>query len=263
MEAETSNRPMYEVPVDDGAFRERYGDLAGMGQSAVIYSRDGVVAKVYRDHQPRTDAFMEAFHLAKVGDLGIPVPKVYGVETFQGRTVVLMDQVRGKALHELDGGDPERMGGSIDKVVEMQVAMHRTFVTNFVSLKADLGGKILSSPALSADEKDRLGAMLVDLPDGSVICHGDFHGGNILYDGATYKIIDWMEVTCGSPAGDACRTYMDYSMLWKDVAEQYLRKYCAASGLSRSDILAWLPVTAGSLYGYIAEAWRKELRPLF
>ncbi len=54
-------------------------------------------------------------------------------------------------------------------------------------------------------------------------CHGDFHGGNILFDGEKYIIIDWAEVACGAPAGDACRTYMDYYMGNREIAEAYLK----------------------------------------
>ena len=67
----------------------------------------------------------------------------------------------------------------------------------------------------------------------------------------------------GSPFGDACRTYMDYAMGRMDVAEWYLQKYCAASGLSRDEILAWLPVMAGSIYGYLSEEWKKQIRWMF
>ncbi|MFA5237730.1 MAG: aminoglycoside phosphotransferase family protein, partial [Methanoregula sp.] len=83
---------------DDGEFVKRYGGRIGAGQSAVIYARDGIVAKVYREGQPKKQVFQEAFTLAVVGDMGIPVPGVYGVETFLGRTTLLMDQVRGESL---------------------------------------------------------------------------------------------------------------------------------------------------------------------
>jgi aminoglycoside phosphotransferase (APT) family kinase protein len=117
--------------------------------------------------------------------------------------------------------------------------------------------------SLTPEEKERLTAMLAKLPEGIAICHGDFHGGNILFDGTTYTIIDWAEVACGAPAGDACRTYMDYYMGSREIAEAYLKKYCAASGLAREEILSWLPVTAGSIYGFMSDEWKKQIRHLF
>jgi hypothetical protein len=40
----------------------------------------------------------------------------------------------------------------------------------------------------------------------------------------------------------------------RDYAELYLERYCAASGAEREDILRWLPVQAGSLYGFIPDS---------
>ncbi len=248
---------------DDEKFKERYGELIGTGMSAVIYARNGIAAKVYRQGQPKRQVFQEAFTLAAVGDLGVPVPKVYAVETFRGRTALLMDQVKGVSLQEMSRRDPEKAMECLDKVVELQVAMHKVLSVDFRPLRMVLKGNIVASPGLSPEEKERLGALLSALPDEFVLCHGDFHGGNILSDGKSSVIIDWAEVACGAPAADACRSYMDYRIAQRDLAEAYLEKYCAATGRTREEILAWLPVMAGALYGYLTEQAKKIIRPLF
>lgn len=263
MADDKSDIPSYAKPVNDEEFRKRYGEQIGLGQSAVIYARDGVAAKVYRPTQPHYQPFMEAFYIALVGELGLPVPKIYGVETFLGQTSVIMDQVRGKSLLDIALEDPSKMESCLDKVVEMQIEMHKISAGVFRPLKMVLEANLAASPGLTPEEKERFTAMLTGLPDGLAICHGDFHGGNILFDGKSYQIIDWAEVACGAPAGDACRTYMDYYMGSKEIAEVYLNKYCAASGLTREEILAWLPVSVGSIYGFLSDEWKKQLRPLF
>ena len=263
MADEIRNTPLYAELPNDEEFRKRYGERVGLGQSAAVYARDGVAVKVYRENQPRTQAFMEAFYLAQVGDLGIPAPKVYGVETFQERTAVMMDQIWGQSLLDIMMADPGRTSECLDKVVDIQIAMHKVNVGVFRPLKMVLRTNISASPGLTPGEKDRLNAMLTELPEGLAICHGDFHGGNILFDGERYLIIDWAEVACGAPAGDACRTYMDYYMGNHEIAEAYLKKYCAASGLTREEILEWLPVTAGSIYGFMTDEWKKQIRHLF
>ena len=65
------------------------------------------------------------------------------------------------------------------------------------------------------------------------------------------------------PAADAARTYMDLLLGSREDAERYIAKYAAASGKTRDEILAWLPVVAGSMYGYFPEGLKKILRPLF
>jgi len=263
MADEKTTIPAYTVPKNDSEFQKRYGERVGLGQSAAVYAKNNIAAKVYRENQPHYQPFMEAFYIALVGELGLPVPKIYAVETFLNQTAVVMDQVKGKSLYDIATEDPSRLEETLDKVVEMQIAMHKVSAGVFRPLKMVLGANIAASPGLTPEEKDRLTADLARLPDGLSICHGDFHGGNILFDKKTYIIIDWAEVACGAPAGDACRTYMDYFMGSRDLAEAYLKKYTAASGLSRDEILAWLPVTAGSIYGFLSDEWKRQIRHMF
>ncbi|AGB02842.1 aminoglycoside phosphotransferase family protein [Methanoregula formicica] len=263
MAEEKTETPTHAPPKNNEEFKKRYGDLIGLGQSAAVYARNGIAAKVYRENQPHYQPFMEAFYIALVGEMNIPVPKIYAVESFLNQTAIVMDQVKGKSLYDIAIEDPSRIEETLDTVVEMQIGMHKVQIGVFRSLKNVLGANIAVSPGLTPDEKDRLNAMLAKLPDGLAICHGDFHGGNILFDGEKYIIIDWAEVACGAPAGDACRTYMDYYMGNREIAEAYLKKYCAASGLTSEEILAWLPVTAGSIYGFMTDEWKKQIRHLF
>ena len=248
----------------DEEFRKRYGELLGSGMSAVVYARDGIVAKVYREGQPRRQVYQEAFTLVAVEEQGVPVPKVYGVETFRGRTTLIMDQVKGESLADVIDKSPEKTGECMDKVVELQAAMHKVGSTHFRPIKLVLTGNILSAPGLEDAERQKLLAMLEKLPDGFAILHGDFHGGNILFDGTDYRIIDWAEVALGDPAADVARSCMDYLIMGrKDLSGIYLQKYCDATGMSRDSVLAWLPVMAGALYGFLSEDAQKVLRPLF
>lgn len=249
---------------NDEEFRNRYGEQVGSGMSAVVYARDGIVAKVYREGQPRRQVFQEAFTLAAVGEQGIPVPEVYGVETFSGRTTLMMEQVKGESLWDIMLRAPDRTGECLDKVVELQAAMHKVNSSNFRPIKLVMAGNIYASPGLDDAERRKLLAMLEKLSDGLAVLHGDFHGGNIIFDGTRYMIIDWAEVAIGDPAADVARSYMDYLMLGRvDLSEMHLTKYLSATGISRTKVLDWLPVMAGSLYGFLAEDARKVLRPLF
>lgn len=263
MTNENNNNSLIAEPENDEEFRNRYGEHIGSGMTAVIYARDGIVAKVFREGQRKTEVFKEAFILSLVGELGIPAPNVYSVETFCGRTAVLMDQVRGISIADIIQKNPEKTDYYLDRAVELQIAMHKVSSSEFRPMRMMLNGMITASPGLSPEEKERLCTMLSELPDGLSICHGDFHPGNILLDGESYKIIDWAEVTCGCPAGDACRSYMDYSMTDKEMGEMYLGKYCAASGRTREEILTWLPVVAGAVYGFLSEEGKRIARQFF
>lgn len=252
------------APENDDEFAKRYGEQVGSGMSAVVYARDGIVAKVYRSGQPSRQVFQEAFTLAAVAEHGIPAPRVYGVETFHGRTALLMDQVKGESLTDIMVRSPEKTGECLDKVVELQVAMHKVNSSHFRPIKLVLMGNICVAPGLDDADRKRLFSLLTALPDGLAVLHGDFHGGNILFDGTSYKIIDWAEVALGDPAADVARSYLDYLFMdRKDLAEIHLAKYCAATGMSKEKVLAWLPVMAGSLCGFLAEDANRMLRALF
>ncbi|MDO9549365.1 MAG: aminoglycoside phosphotransferase family protein [Methanoregula sp.] len=252
------------APDNDDEFKKRYGEQVGSGMSAIVYARDGIVAKVYRSGQPSRQVFQEAFTLAAVAEHGIPAPKVYGVETFHGRTALLMDQVKGESLSDIMVRSPEKISECLDKVVDLQVAMHKVISSHFRPIKLVLRGNILVAPVLVDAEREQLLSLLSALPDGFAVLHGDFHGGNILFDGSSYKIIDWAEVALGDPAADVARSYMDYLLMGrKDLSEMYLAKYSASTGISEEKVLAWLPVMAGSLYGFLSDDAKKILRPLF
>jgi len=248
---------------DDKEFCDRYGERIGIGMSAVIYASKGIAAKVFREGQSRRQAFQEAFTMAAVEDLMIPAPKVFGVETFGNRNVLLMDHIKGISLLDMMIQDPKKTDECIDMAVKLQAKMHQSISSDFRPLKMVLKGNIIASPSLSKEEKERLLIMLSELPEGDAICHGDFHGGNILFDGKTCLIIDWAEVACGAPAADACRSYLDYSMGEMKYEEIYLEKYCASTGRTKEEVMVWLPVVAGSIYGYISNEAKKITRKYF
>ena len=58
----------------------------------------------------------------------------------------------------------------------------------------------------------------------------------------------------------AIRSYYVYQ---NGIEEVYLEKYCASTGRNREEILAWLPVMAGALYGYLSEEGKKIARKKF
>jgi len=248
---------------DDNLFKNRYGEEIGSGQSAVVYEKDGIAAKVYREGQPRKQVYQEAFTMAVVKDSNIPSPEIYGVETFCNRTALLMEKVEGRSLFDFLTENPDKKEDYMDKVVELQVLMHRITTTEFRPQKQVLAGTIIASPGLNPDEKNALLENLQTLPDGYSICHGDFHLGNVLFDGENYIIIDWAEVSCGAPASDACRSYLDYLIMGEGLEDIYIEKYSRLSDIPKEEILNWLSVTAGSIYGYLGDEAQKKIRHLF
>ena len=101
---------------------------------------------------------------------------------------------------------------------------------------------------------------LGDLPDGSVLTHGDFHPRNIIMagDGEPHPVaIDWAAGARGSPQADFARSWL-LSRLWLQAEPEkphwntfwqvYLHRYQGAMPGDGGEIAKWkLVITAASL----------------
>lgn len=74
-----------------------------------------------------------------------------------------------------------------------------------------LKSQILEAPMLSEEEKSVILKYLEKLPEGTRLCHGDFHPDNVLMDEQLW-VIDWMTGVVGEPAGDAARSVVMFSL---------------------------------------------------
>ncbi len=124
MKQETIQNKFFQDIGDDSEFINRYGERVGVGMAAVIYVKDGIAAKVFRETQPKRQAFLEAYSMAVVNELNVPSPTVYGVETFCNRTVLLMDEVKGTSLYDIMLEDEKKVSYVLEKVARLQAALH-------------------------------------------------------------------------------------------------------------------------------------------
>ncbi len=223
--------------------------------------------KVYRVGYPKTVVFAEALVMALVESTGLPIARIHEVLLVDGRYALRMDRAQGTTLLDMMRADPERAPEFIDELVKLQVRVQHSKLALSVNLKNRLRPLISSNARLDDRQKEKLLVLLDDLPDGDALCHGDFHGGNILRDNGRYMIIDWVEVSTGCALGDACRTYMDHLLVGPEekiqgLAEMYLDKYCAATGAKREEVLKWLPIHAASILGELPDSMNDLLKKL-
>ncbi|MEI7028179.1 aminoglycoside phosphotransferase family protein [Paenibacillus sp. y28] len=145
--------------------------------------------------------------------------------------------------------------------------------------KTVLAQNIQRAPQLSDKVKKEIIDYLDGLPDGSCLCHGDFHPDNVLI-GEQNWVIDWMTATVGNPAGDVARTLLLFRFgtlpdgapksvtdalerMRNTMNEVYLEQYLAYSGLPFSAINeGMLPVAAARLSEWISDEEKALLLPL-
>lgn len=280
-------------------FSKKYADpavSAGYGITATVFINGDAATKVYSKSIPKNEVFLEAYMLSYVERVGIETSKVRQVSLENGYWVMSMSSIEGVPMlrglfEKLLSSDFTGATADVERMAEIHADINKTGGLGLPTYKNYAASIISGNPALTDECKKKLLYLLNTLPDGNALCHGDFHPNNILVspDGR-WTVIDWPEVTSGSPCADACRTYVnmsrftaftgfverapDASELYENInanllnsAEKpdlmavYLGKYCELMNIPEEEILRWLPIQAGMLYGYKEEDICSFLKP--
>jgi aminoglycoside phosphotransferase (APT) family kinase protein len=85
------------------------------------------------------------------------------------------------------------------------------------------------------------------MPKHVKVCHGDFEPSNIIIDnqGNPY-ILDWSHATQGNASADVARTYLLFLLNQPELADRYLKLFCAKSNTAKQYVQHWLPIVAAS-----------------
>jgi aminoglycoside phosphotransferase (APT) family kinase protein len=236
-------------------FSERFGELVGHGAQAAVYARGDVAVKVYNPGYGKEHVFYEAAVMGFVEGTGLVTPRPIEVLSVAGQMCLKMSRITGQSFDAVFAGDPGRARELMDDLVRLQMEIHDKQIPFPISLKHRLRDRFRFSANLDPARQQALLAMCDSMPDGDALCHGDFHPANILVDNGVYGVIDWIEAAKGDALVDASHSYMAIGISSREWADLYLERYCAASGAEREDILRWLPVQAGSLYGLIPDKY--------
>lgn len=221
-------------------------NIIGTGAQATVYREGNLAYKLFKDGTNKTSIFYEAFINAVIETSDLPIAKVYEILEINGQLAIKMDYINGKSLIEYIMQDTGNVAMYVEKMVDLQIEMHSKKTSLSITMHEKLKEKIDNSEILDNSDKQKLFDILSTLPHGNSLCHGDFHGYNIIVDDDKYYIIDWLDATVGCAEGDVCRTYLLYSFYAPDLAEMYLNCYCEKKGIGREQVLVWLPVIAGA-----------------
>jgi aminoglycoside phosphotransferase (APT) family kinase protein len=135
----------------------------------------------------------------------------------------------------------------------------RTAPAGLPSLRERITAGIEASDSPVADKqtaRDRLAA----LPDGTALCHGDFHPGNVLLTRRGPVVIDWDSASRGDPLGDlACTSRLMQTASLPPWSPGYVHLLlrCLRPAMHRSYLKRYLQLSAGTR-GQI-EAWQAPL----
>ena len=182
------------------------------GREAEIFAWDeGYVLRLLRDAGPLDRLEREAAAMQAARSAGVAVPAVREIITVFGRPGMVMERVDGPDMLTLIGRKPwtvERIGRVSG---ELQAAVNNVKAPEELRpLRAYATDRINRIPVPPELEHLRRFALdtLEQLPDGDVICHGDYHPGNIIDGKNGPMIIDWPNVSRGDGDADFARTML-------------------------------------------------------
>jgi len=244
--------------------------LLGRGRSADVFEwHGGHALKLYHPGWPAASAEKEYQIATAAHAAGAAAPAVVGVMQVEGRRGVVYERLDGPSLLNHTTAKPWTVFASSRLMARLHAQMHTCRPVGLPSQRRRLQERISAAHGLSTGLKRVALTALDQLPDDTVLCHGDYHPDNILLSARGPVIIDWVEATCGHPLADVARTTLMMRhasvpphvpgrrlievgrRLWYEV---YLRSYCQLQGITPQQLDAWLlPVAAARLSDGIPE----------
>lgn len=221
------------------------GPLLGAGKVAEVFAYGDHVLKLYRSGIPKTAAFREAAILSLLEQLGLPAPRVIEARAFEDRWGVVMTRAEGPTFAEALTATPPDPA-HLDALISLQLRINAQPGAQLPMLRGRLAANIARAPLLEDAQREQLLDALAELPDGDRLCHGDFHPWNVLGTPGNVTIVDWPDASCGSPAADACRSFVLMAPHVPALADAYVERYAAAAGFELADIWRWRPVVAAA-----------------
>lgn len=251
--------------------RVKKGQTIGLGRTAEIIAWDNnQVLKLFRKGQTFSAVKEEAKIARAVSDAGLPVPAVCGIVEVRGRHGILYENVDGPSMLKALLSKPDRLTYLASLFAELHAKLHSSKVEKLLSQRQRLEEKIRNAEPLLGNAKQCILEALHQLPDGEMLCHGDFHPDNILMSRKGPIIIDWIDAAKGRPEADIARTLLllnqeqpsyhldinveEVSSVRTRFVRIYLERYKQIRLVSSKEIESWqLPVVAARLSEGIKE----------
>jgi len=212
-----------------------------------VYRDGDRCIKVFNAEYSKADVLNEALNQARIEETGLNIPKVLEVTMIDGKWAIVSEFIKGKTLAQLMEENPEKKDEYIERLVDLQMSVHRETSPLLNKLKDKMNRKIAESD-FDATTRYDLHTRLEGMPKHSKVCHGDFNPSNIIIteDGTPY-ILDWSHATQGNASADVARTYL---LFWLngDIsgANFYLDTFCKKSDTAKQYVQKWMPIVAAS-----------------
>jgi len=246
------------------------GELLARGRTAEVFAwKDSQVLKLFLKKYPAEYVAYEARVSGAVYKAGLPAPAVDGVVEVEGRQGIILERLDGPSMLQVFRSRPWRTGQLGRIQAELHATIHSCEMPELPSLREDLRRAIQSQEGFSNETKGVILNHLEQLPNGNMLCHGDFHPDNILMSSRGPVVIDWANPRRGDPLADVASSSLLLrlaplpqfmagkwliNMLRAWFHSAYLKRYLELRPVSRYQLWAWeLPLVASRLADNIPE----------
>jgi len=241
------------------------GRKIGEGATSEIFVYgENQVLKLLRTHRSRGVLIQDAHYSKIAHDRGLPVPKAWGHLEVDGRYGVLFDRIDGPTWAERWLKILLRLSKYAKMLAELLVSIHsidlsgaEIHLPGSTTQKGRMEEQIKIMDMWTVKKKTEVMEIMNHLPDGDSLCHGDFHGGNIIMSTNGPVIMDWDTGSQGNPWGDvaassACiladpnpETVPDWQrvihkMITNHVNKVFLQTYLALRSDTDNQLNKWL-----------------------
>lgn len=186
-------------------------DLApiALGRTAEVYLLPGCrVLKLFHAWMPPGAAEQEALAAEIVAAAGAPAPACDGLVEVDGRRGIVFAAVRGDSMLAWISRRPWQVRAAGRQLARLQASIAAVPAGRLTSARTALADAIALADGAPDDLREAALAALAHLPDGTAMCHLDFHPDNVILTSSGPVVIDWMTAARGEPGLDVARTLL-------------------------------------------------------
>ncbi len=185
------------------------GKPIAYGRTAEIYDWEpGKILKLYQQGWSENIVRYEAEMTHQANATGYRVPVVFGQVEVNGRPGLILEKRAGVPLTQSILKQPWKTTQLGQEMGRLHAEMHTYQAPGLTSQKERLRNKIDSVKGAPEPIKQAALDAVETLPDGTQLCHNDFHPENILHSETQLTVIDWIDATSGHPLADVSRTLL-------------------------------------------------------
>lgn len=213
-----------------------------------IYRDGDKVIKMFDSDYSKSDVLNEALNQSRIENIGLDIPRILEVTTIDGKWAIVLDYIEGKTLAQLMEENPDKFDEYLEMFIDLQIKVHSCKSPLLNKLRDKMRTKIMQAD-LDATTRYDLQTRLESHNINRQVCHGDFNPSNIIVtDEGKMYVLDWSHVTQGNASADVARTYLLFCLKYgnSDIADKYLKEFCAKVNIPIQNVQKWLPIVAAS-----------------